>query len=93
MSDYRFGTDDYKLNIYPKEAFDGCGGFDIDKVERIEIEWVDFYRERECEMTVLERYDGMDPHYRCSACSYENYEYDMPRFCPNCGASVKAVKR
>ena len=46
MSDYRFGCDDYSLNIYPKEAFLPDGGFDIDKVERVEIEWVDFIREK-----------------------------------------------
>ena len=42
MSDYRFG-DDYKLSIYPKEAM-GYGGLDMDKVESVEIEWVDFVR-------------------------------------------------
>ncbi len=43
MSDYRFG-DDYKLSIYPKDAMDGCGGIDMNKVEAVEIEWVDFIR-------------------------------------------------
>jgi hypothetical protein len=43
MSDYRFG-DDYKLSIYPKEAMDCWGEIDIDKVEAVEIEWVDFIR-------------------------------------------------
>lgn len=42
MSDYRFG-DDYKLSIYPKEAM-GYDGLDMDKVESVEIEWVDFVR-------------------------------------------------
>ena len=44
MSDYRFG-DDYKLSIYPKEAMDCYGEIDLDKVEAIEIDWVDFIRE------------------------------------------------
>ena len=43
MSDYRFG-DDYKLSIYPKDAMDGCGEIDMNKVEAVEIEWVDFIR-------------------------------------------------
>lgn len=43
MSDYRFG-DDYKLSIFPKEAMDCWGEIDIDKVEAVEIEWVDFVR-------------------------------------------------
>lgn len=43
MSDYRFG-DDYKLSIYPRDAMDGCGGIDMNKVEAVEIEWVDFIR-------------------------------------------------
>lgn len=43
MSDYRFGAD-YRLNIYPKEAMDCWGEIDIDKVEAVEIEWVDFIR-------------------------------------------------
>lgn len=42
MSDYRFGND-YKLNIYPKEAM-SHDGLDMDKVESVEIEWVDFVR-------------------------------------------------
>lgn len=43
MSNYRFGGD-YKLSIYPKEAMDCWGEIDIDKVEAVEIEWVDFIR-------------------------------------------------
>lgn len=43
MSDYRFGGD-YKLNIYPKDAIDCWGEIDVDKVEAVEIEWVDFIR-------------------------------------------------
>lgn len=47
-----------------------------------------------CEMEVLERFDGMDSHYRCSACGHENNEDDEPSYCPNCGAKIrKAVKR
>lgn len=43
MSDYRFGGD-CRLNIYPKEAIDCWVEIDIDKVEAVEIEWVDFIR-------------------------------------------------
>lgn len=43
MSDYRFG-DDYKLSIYPKEAMGYGGELDMDKVESVEIERVDFVR-------------------------------------------------
>ena len=43
MSDYRFGGD-YKLSIYPKDAIDDWGEIDMDKVESVEIEWVDFIR-------------------------------------------------
>ena len=43
MSDYRFG-DDYKLSIYPKDAMDCWGEIDIDKVEAVEIDCVDFVR-------------------------------------------------
>lgn len=43
MSDYRFG-DDYKLSIYPKDAIDCWGEIDMNKVEAVEIEWVDFIR-------------------------------------------------
>lgn len=43
MSDYRFG-DEYKLSIYPKEAIGYGGELDMDKVESVEIEWVDFIR-------------------------------------------------
>lgn len=43
MSDYRFG-DDYRLNIYPKDAMDCWGEIDMDKVEAVEIDCVDFVR-------------------------------------------------
>ena len=101
MSDYRFGCDDYKLNIYPKEAFDGCGGFDIDKVERVEIDLVDFVRERECEMlpptngqTCIVRHNSTGfemqfGYWRCSVCGCNNFE--GAKFCMECGAKV--VKR
>lgn len=46
MSDYRFG-DDYKLSIYPKDAMDCYGEIDMDKVEAVEIEYVDFIRKSE----------------------------------------------
>ena len=46
MSDYRFGGD-YKLSIYPKEAIGYGGELDMDKVESVEIEWVDFVRKSE----------------------------------------------
>lgn len=46
MSDYRFG-DEYKLNIYPKEAIDYGGELDMDKVESVEIDYVDFVRKSE----------------------------------------------
>jgi hypothetical protein len=43
MSDYRFG-DDYRLSIYPKDAIDCWGEIDMDKVEAVEIDFVDFIR-------------------------------------------------
>lgn len=100
MSDYRFGCDDYRLNIYPTEAFDGMGGFDIDKVERVEIERVDFVRERECENMSGAPHDS----FVCSNCGCLLYYTDRenepcfegleePRFCLKCGARIKAVKR
>lgn len=45
MSDYRFGSDDYRLNYYPPEAGDCWGSTDWEKVERVEIEDEVFVRE------------------------------------------------
>ena len=83
MSGYRFGCDDYRLSIYPKEAHDGWGGFDIDKVERVEVEWVDFVRERTCYCVNEDEQDV------CSECG-ESWDY-VQNYCSNCGAKV--VKR
>ena len=44
MSNFRFGLDGYGLNYYPSEASDGDGSVDWDKVESVEIEFVDFIR-------------------------------------------------
>lgn len=96
MSDYRFGSGDYGLSIYPTEAFDGIGGFDIDMVERVEIEGVDFVCERTCKFVSSK---GSDYPPVCSACGYELGIYDCEWFedgtygydgnyCPNCGARV-----
>lgn len=39
-------------------------------------------------MIKLMRYDGMDPHYKCSLCGHKNYEDEVPNYCPSCGAHV-----
>lgn len=90
MSDYRFGSGDYGLSIYPTEAFDGIGGFDIDMVERVEIEGVDFVRERTCK-PIIEQWD--DPTKYDAYCGNCNYplgdgELEPWNYCPNCGVKV-----
>lgn len=52
MSNYHFG-DDYDLNYYPQEASDSMGGVDWDKVERVEIEFDVYVKERTCELEPL----------------------------------------
>lgn len=89
MSDYRFGSGDYGLSIYPTEAFDGIGGFDIDLVERVEIEGVDFVRERTCK--IIEWYEARGRHeignnrvrFSCG-----DFGTCHDKFCPECGARV-----
>lgn len=89
MSDYRFGSGDYGLSIYPTEAFDGIGGFDIDMVERVEIEGVGFVRERTCK--IIEWYEARDRHeignnrvrFSCG-----DFGTCHDKFCPECGARV-----
>ena len=44
MSDFRFGVEDYRLNYRPHEVMDKDGYIDWDKVEAVEIDWVDFIR-------------------------------------------------
>lgn len=95
MSEYHFG-DDYDLNYYPPEAYDGMGGVDWDKVERVEIESDVYVKERTCKF-VSSR--GPDYPPACSACGYELGIYDCEWFedgtygysgnyCPCCGAKV-----
>lgn len=89
MSDYRFGVDDYGLNYYPHDGvYDEQEGIDWSKVERVEIDWVDFVRERTCEFAP----DGMMDDrlwFSCSNCGgYITTDYGMPSYCPHCGAKV-----
>lgn len=100
MSDYRFGLDDYRLNYYPREAANEDYGVDWDKVERVEIEWVDFIRERTCKMkrsfTEPSRLDFMQ-EYECGACGEYGYmqiacDGDGLNYCPNCGAKVQEMR-
>lgn len=97
MSDFRFGFDDYRLNYYPPDATDGMGGVDWDNVERVEIEYDVYVKERTCEMTRVKEFqeyeDCIFECWTCSACGRSNNEHN-PKFCPNCGARVrKAVER
>lgn len=92
MSDYRFGSGDYGLNIYPAEAFDGMGGFDIDKVERVEIDWVDFVRERTTTRNAKfkTKYGRKVPLCECCGYSIGDQRYN---FCPKCGARIVEGER
>lgn len=73
MSDFRFGLNDHGLSYYPSDAFDGMS-VDWEKVESVEIDWVSFVRERECEMEWTGRYCPpgfmvpQDMVQTCSAC-------------------------
>ena len=91
MSDYRFGLDDYSLNYYPKEAANEDYGVDWDKVESVEIEWIDFVRERTCELRKASWDDGTCTWgVICSECGYR-HEHESGvcwNYCPNCGAKV-----
>ncbi len=44
-----------------------------------------------CSMKELIRYDGDEPHYRCSACGSENNEDYLPAYCPRCGRAVERL--
>lgn len=93
MSDFRFGFDDYSLNYYPHDASDD-DGIDWEKVDGVEIDWVDFVRKRECEFRPFPGEDASEPNAMrgvCSECSALMFGKD--NYCPNCGAHVKAVKR
>lgn len=83
MSNFHFGDDDYDLNYYPPEASDGMGGVDWDKVELVEIEWVNYVKERTCGLR--SRFTGMYC-YECSECG-RGMKSDWS-YCPNCGAKV-----
>ena len=93
MSNYRFGCDDYGLSYYPSDASDGIGGTDWEKVERVEIEGVDFVRERTCEVMGV-RYDDMWGEYCIDlscGCQLWQDSPEPPNYCEECG--VRVVKR
>ncbi len=100
MSDYRFGVDDYGLNYYPHDGVhDEQECIDWSKVERVEIDWVDFVRERTCKFTIednMNETEGMgDVWIECSACHcvfdfYADEWLMKMSYCPNCGAKVIA---
>lgn len=64
----------------------------MDKIEIYIVknndETIDHENKCKCVMFELERFDGSDPHYKCSLCSHENYEDEEPNYCPGCGSSV-----
>lgn len=93
MSDFHFGVDDYDLNYYPKESSDGMGGVDWDKVERVEIEYDVYVKERTCELVETDSYSDANEVIHvleCSECgkTCEHVNGSYPR-CPNCGKAVK----
>ena len=87
MSDFRFGADDYRLDYYPHDARDDYGCLDWENVERVEIDWVTFARERTTtrDGKFKTKYGRKVP--LCECCGYaigdERYNY-----CPKCGAKV-----
>jgi len=88
MSDYRFGVDGYRLNYYPHDGvYDEQEGIYWSKVERVEIDWVDFVRERTCRREKHgTKMDG-SPKLRCSLCGYGIGDKRWS-YCPKCGAKV-----
>lgn len=83
-------THDYVLNYYPHDGVhDEQGVIDWSKVERVEIEQVDFVRERTCK--IIEWYEARDRHeignnrvrFSCG-----DFGTCHDKFCPECGARV-----
>lgn len=91
MSHYQFGND-YDLNYYPPEAYDGMGGVDWDKVERVEIESDVYVKERTCTMRQMSAFEqALSMVEFRSWCVCSNCGLISPcesRYCPNCGAKV-----
>ena len=96
MSNYHFG-DDYDLNYYPPEASDGMGGVDWDKVERVEIEFDVYVKERTCKMEPTfinpQAFENVQ-EFTCTTCGrfaiveQLGDDEDRPNYCPNCGCKV-----
>lgn len=94
MSNYHFG-DDYDLNYYPQEASDSMGGVDWDKVERVEIEFDVYVKERTCRCTT----EDAAWCFVCSECGksfprnklHLAHNHGEINYCPNCGARVIGV--
>lgn len=92
MSDFRFGTNDYHLNIdWDHQAPDFCFGWDgVDwnRVEWVEIDNVKFVKEPTCHIERIPYAPGEYEGHRCSECGVTDEWFDFENYCPNCGAKV-----
>lgn len=89
MSDFRFGSNDYRLNIdWEHQAPDFCFGWDCvdwNRVEWVEIDSVRYLKELTCHET---NESPWTRHFICSSCGEATRKYAdqiFPR-CPACGA-------
>lgn len=100
MSDFRFGSNDYRMNIdweHQGDDFDfGWDGVDWSKVEWVEIDGTKFENvddtkrntrhERTCKWETVRGGSSI----KATECGqlYDWYPLDIPKHCPNCGAKV-----
>lgn len=97
MSDFRFGANDYRMNIdFEHQAPDFCFGWDCvdwNGVEWVEIERVKYAKELTCTMheSIVTNDDGSFAciGYECSEC--KEILIRTMNYCPSCGARVEAV--
>lgn len=90
MSDYRFSTDDHRLNCDPDA--ENCGVHDFDNADWVEVDGNMFVRERTCHDVCIGR------EFECSICGSVSHvlvrdealdwHLTIPAHCPVCGAKV-----
>lgn len=96
MSDFRFGSNDYHLNIdwkHQEPDLVGWDGVDWNRVEWVKIDDVRYVKERTCHWKAEK--DGEWRLHLTGDCGYyiniDRETFGEEKFCPRCGGCIEVV--